>query len=179
MNTDITDASVSWPARLRARLRRHPLPIEAHLDECLTLTYAVPPAIAGPLLAPGLELEMWNGYAFVAVALVQTRSLRPAGLPAGCGSDFFLAGYRIFARFRAADGRTLRGLRILRSDANRWAMVVGGNLLTHYNYHRCGAAFERIGDRLDVRVDSPDAGGSLELSANLNDASLPAPSPFQ
>ena len=61
----------------------------------------------------------------------------PPGMPAALGQDFFLAGYRVFTTFRAPTGRRLRGLRILRSDANRARMVTGGNLLTHYNYHRC------------------------------------------
>jgi uncharacterized protein YqjF (DUF2071 family) len=166
-------------ATLRARLRRHPFPVEAHFDDCLTLTYALPPDLLRKLLPPGLDLETHNGHGFVAVALVQTRSLRPAGLPAAWGRDCFLAGYRVFARFRAADGRTLRGLRILRSDADRWSMVAGGNLLTRYNYHRCRAAIDKGRDRLDIRVTTPDAAGSLEVTANLNDAALPAASPFR
>ena len=195
MSTDITDvivrlhragraaawiaAGARWPSALRARLRRHPIPVEARFDDCLTLTYAVPPDVLRPLLPPGLELDTFNGHAFIAVALVRTRALRPAGLPASCGRDFFLAGYRVFTRFRASDGRTLRGLRILRSDADRWSMVAGGNLLTHYNYHRCRAAIEKKGYALSMRVSSPDGTGDLDLAVNLNDASLPAGSPFQ
>jgi uncharacterized protein YqjF (DUF2071 family) len=172
-------AGLRWPSRLRARLRRHPFAVEAHFDQCLTLAYALPPDVLHPLLPPGLELETFGGFGFVAVALVQTRALRPAALPAVFGRDFFLAGYRVFARFRTADGRTLRGLRILRSHADRWSMVAGGNLLTHYNYHRCRAAVERTGDRLRIRVTTSDAAGALDVTANLNDASLPPASPFQ
>ena len=88
----------------------------------------------------------------------RARSLRPAGLPAFVGQDFFLAGYRVFARLRLSDGRTLRGLRILRSDADRWSMVAGGNLLTHYNYHRCSADVDVAGDR-GGRGRDPACGG--------------------
>ena len=77
------------------------------------------------------------------------RCARP-DCPGGCGQDFFLAGYRVFTTFRVPDGRTLRGLRILRSDANRGAMVAGGNLLTHYNYHRCDARIDASADRIAV-----------------------------
>jgi len=172
-------AGARWPSRLRARLRRHPIPIEAHFDNCLTLTYALPPEVLKPLVPPGLELDTFRGHGFVAVALVQTRGLRPAGLRPAFGRDFFLAGYRVFTRFRAEDGRTLRGLRILRSDADRWSMVVGGNLLTHYNYRRCHADVEQRGDLLRVRVDTRDSAGALEVTANLNDAALPDGSPFE
>jgi uncharacterized membrane protein YphA (DoxX/SURF4 family) len=137
---------------LRAWLRRHPIAIEAHFRDCLALTYAVPAAVLRPLLPPGLELETLRGYGFLAVALVQTESLRPAGFPKRCGQDFFLSGYRVFVRFRTPEGKSIRGLRILRSDANRWRMVMGGNLLTHYNYHQCSGGIDSSQDRIRVQT---------------------------
>ena len=58
------------PWNLRARLRRHPIPIKAHFDQCLTLTYALPARVLRPLLPPGLELDDGGGHGFVAVALL-------------------------------------------------------------------------------------------------------------
>jgi hypothetical protein len=169
--------AAAW-RRLRARLRRHPFPIQAHFRECLTLTYALPAATLRPLLSPGLELETVGGYGFVAVALVQTQALRPAGLPAALGQDFFLAGYRIFATFRTPSGRKLRGLRILRSDANRARMVSGGNLLTHYNYHHCTSSVDATSDRIRIAVSTADHLGDLRVTADLSQPALPAGSPF-
>jgi uncharacterized membrane protein YphA (DoxX/SURF4 family) len=171
-------AGSRWPFALNARLKRHPLPIDAHIDDCLTLTYALPEEALRPLLPRGLKLDTFGGCGFIAVALVQTRSLRPAGFPKGCGQDFFLAGYRVFTTFRTEDGRTLRGLRILRSDADRWAMVAGGNALTHYNYHHCEVAIDKSPDRLRIAVTAPDSIGSLDVTADLTDTRLPAGSPF-
>ena len=164
--------------RLRARLRRHPFAIEAHFRHCVTLTYALPAATLRPFLSPGLELETVAGFGFVAVALVQTEALRPAGMPAGLGQDFFLAGYRVFTTFRAPGGRRLRGLRILRSDANRGRMVSGGNLFTHYNYHRCTSSVDATSDRIRVAVATADGTGDLRLTADLSTPALPAGSPF-
>lgn len=176
--------SLAWmvaarePLRLRARLRRHPIPIEAHFRECLTLTYALPPEVLRPLLPPGLELDTFEGHGFVAVALVQTDALRPAGLPPGMGKDFFLAGYRVFTRFRRPEGHRIRGLRILRSDADQACMVTGGNLLTHYNYHRCSASVEVSSGRIRVDVRTPDHTGDLRVTADLSSSALPEGSPF-
>jgi hypothetical protein len=171
-------AGAHAPWHFRARLRRHPFPVEARFRDCLTLTYALPADVLRPLLSPGLELDTVGAYGFVAVALVRAEALRPAGLPAALGQDFFLAGYRIFTTFRAPGGRRLRGLRILRSDANRTGMVAAGNLFTHYHYHRCTATIETAGDAVQVAVRTPDRGGDLFLTADLSNPALPAGSPF-
>jgi hypothetical protein len=173
-----TAAGWRGPARLRARLARHPFAVDAHFRDCLTLTYALPAHVLRPLLPPGLELETVNGSGFVAVALVQAESLRPAGLPAAAGQDFFLAGYRVFTRFRTRTGRRLRGLRILRSDTDRLPMVAAGNLLTHYNYHRCTSAVRRTDDAIGFEVRTRDGAGDLQITAHPHEHRLPHGSPF-
>lgn len=160
------------------RLRRHPFPVEARFDVSLVLTYALPPEHLEPLLPPGLELDTFDDLGFLAIALVQTRSLRPAGFPAFLGRDFFLSGYRIFTRYRNLQGRRLRGLRILRSDTDRRIMVRLGNLLTRYGYHLVDVDLERDGPRLEVRVGSRDGETDLHVEAHLDRPELPAGSPF-
>lgn len=172
-------AARSRSANVFTMLRRHPIAVKASFRHCLTMTYALPPDVVRRLLPPGLEVETHDGHAFLAVALVQTTSLRPAGLPAQLGQDFFLAGYRVFTRFTRPDGRRLRGLRILRSDANRVGMVIGGNLLTHYNYHRSDAAIEASPVRLHVAVCASDDHGTLDVVADLSNEALPPGSPFR
>jgi len=171
-------AASRQPAGLVTRLRRHPIAIEAHFRHCLTLTYALPPDVLRPLLPPGLELDTYDGHAFVAVALVQTEKLRPAALPAALGQNFFLAGYRIFTTFTPPGGKTVRGLRILRSDADRAGMVAGGNLLTHYNYHRCQATVVDSSSCLHVSVRTVDGLGALDVRADRSREMLPAGSTF-
>ena len=115
---------------IRDLLRRHPFSIQAHFRYSLVLTFAYPEALLRPLLPDGLQLDTYAGCGFLAIALVRTEGLRPLGWPTWTGRNFFLSGYRIFSRFRAPDGRELRGLRILRSDADKWSMVRAGNLMT-------------------------------------------------
>lgn len=160
-------------------LKRHPIPIQAHFRHCLVLTYAVDPHAVAPLVPPGMMLDLFEDRAMLAVALVQTEALRPRGWPRWTGRDFFLAGYRVFVKYRTPERRTLRGLRILRSDTDRLLMVAGGNLLTHYQYRRCDARVVATGDRLDIRVRTPHRQADLHVRANLaGDGALPAGSPF-
>src|SRR5215472_6465321 len=97
-------------------LQRHPFGVEAFFRRSLVLTYAVPQSILTPLLGPGLELDTYEDWGFLAIAMVETQALRPRGFPTWLGRDFFLSGYRIFSRFARPGKQTLRGLRILRSD---------------------------------------------------------------
>jgi hypothetical protein len=159
-------------------LQRHPFPVTAHFKHSLVLTYAVRPEILLPLLPPGLQLDMHDDWGFVAVAMVQTENLRPAIMPRCVAQDFFLAGYRIFAQCK--DGqRNLRGLRILRSDTDRRLMVVGGNLLTHYNYRKCDVKIFETPQRLDIRVRTPQATADVDVSMDRAQGSLPKSSPFR
>jgi hypothetical protein len=158
-------------------LRRHPVPIQAFFNYSLALTFALPVDALEPLLPPGLALDTWRGHGFLAIALVDTAGLRPVGAPRFLGQDFFLVGYRVFARARnAADGSAsaLRGLRILRSDANRVRMVVGGNLLTRYAYRLARVDVSADGGRLEIRVRTRGGTADLHVVAHT-DSTCTAP----
>jgi hypothetical protein len=161
-------------------LKRHPIPIVAWFEDSLVLTYALPRERLRPLLPPGLELDGLGDFGFLAVALVQTRRLRPAGFPAICGQDFFLGGYRIFARFTTRKGRRLRGLRILRSDTSHRRMACAGNRLTHYNYQLAKVRTRKASGQFEVEISTFDGRANLHVIANLAArGGLPLSSPFR
>ena len=153
-------------------LKNHPFGVEAYFDFSLVLTFAVPKETLEGLIPPCLTLDMLDDkWAFVAVAMVQTRALRPKGFPRILGNDFFLIGYRIFTRYTSSADKRLRGLYILRSDTNKRKMQFLGNIFTHYTYtttdistvvqgtrmniHSVGSQFEVIIDAGDKEVEMP------------------------
>jgi uncharacterized protein YqjF (DUF2071 family) len=162
------------------QLKRHPFAVRAWFRHSLVLTYAFPEALLRPLLPPGLELDTYEGFGFVAIALVQTENLRPERMPAWLGQNFILTGYRIFARYHTTENRVLRGLRILRSDTNRRLMALAGNFLTHYNYRFARVQWQETSDHLDIKVSTPHAEADLDFTAFLKKepAPLPTESPF-
>ncbi len=166
--------------RLVYQLQRHALAIKAYLTASLVLAYALPAEVLEPLLAPGLRLDTYGEYGFLAIALVETRALRPACLPEALGLDFFLAGYRIFTRYQTPSGRTLRGLRILRSDTDRHVMKTFGNLLTHYGYERSRCKVGRSEKAYAVEVRTADGTADLQVEADISVGALSPPqgSPF-
>ena len=116
-------------------LKDHPFAVEAFFESSLVITFAVLKEELQSLIPECLELDTYNDkYAFIAVAMVQTKDLRPKGFPKFIGNDFFLIGYRIFVRYTNNRGKRLRGLYILKSETDKRKMEFMGNIFTHYNY---------------------------------------------
>jgi len=164
-----------------AALRRNPFPVEAWFDFSITLTFAVPKAELAARLPACLEAETFDDrWAFIAVAFVQTRHLRPRGWPRIFGRDFLLAGYRHFVAYRAQDGRRLRGLQIIRSETDRRTMAFFGNLLTPYHYTHTPLKL----DQRDGVYHLADERSGLRVAAFAETAAageppLPVGSPFR
>jgi len=116
-------------------LKNHPFAVEAFFESSLVLTFAVPKEQLETSIPECLQLDTFNDkWAFLAIAMVQTKGLRPKGFPEFMGNDFFLIGYRVFVRYTNNAGKNLRGLYILKSETNKKKMELMGNIFTHYNY---------------------------------------------
>ncbi len=116
-------------------LKNHPFAVEAYFESSLVLTFAIAKEQLQHIIPECLQLDVFQDkWAFVAVAMVETKSLRPKGFPKFMGNDFFLIGYRVFVRYTNNDGKNLRGLYILKSETDKKKMEFLGNIFTHYNY---------------------------------------------
>jgi len=116
-------------------LKNHPFAVEAFFESSLVLTFAVPKEQLKTYIPECLQLDTFNDkWAFVAIAMVQTKDLRPKGFPKFMGHDFFLIGYRVFVRYTNNAGKNLRGLYILKSETDKKKMELLGNIFTHYKY---------------------------------------------
>ncbi|HMK20131.1 MAG TPA: DUF2071 domain-containing protein [Chitinophagaceae bacterium] len=116
-------------------LKNHPFAVEAFFKSSIVLTFAIPKEKIPNLIPECLELDLFNDkWAFIAIAMVQTKDLRPKGFPRILGNDFFLIGYRVFVRYINSSGKKLRGLYILKSETDKRKMEFFGNIFTHYNY---------------------------------------------
>src|SRR3954467_9326034 len=105
-------------------LKDHPFAVESFFETSLVLTFAVRKEELALHIPECLELDTWNDtWAFLAVAVVKTRGLRPKGFPRFMGNDFVLTGYRIFVRYTTSEGKRLRGLFIIRSETDKRKMA--------------------------------------------------------
>jgi hypothetical protein len=158
-------------------LKNHPFAVETFFENSLVLTYAVPKEELQKLIPECLELDTFNDtWAFVAVAMVKTKDLRPKGFPAFMGNDFILTGFRIFVRYTTSAGKRLRGLYILKSETNKARMSFFGNIFTHYNYGTTDIDFNKTSGRIGVKSVQSD----IDIVVNTHDpeVKLPADSPF-
>jgi uncharacterized protein YqjF (DUF2071 family) len=159
-------------------LKDHPFAVEAFFESSLIFTYAIPKEQIQSLIPDCLELDTLNDkWAFIAVAMVQTKALRPKGFPKILGNDFFLIGYRVFVRYTNKAGKRLRGLYILKSETDKKKMEFLGNIFTHYNYTTTDIQQQRNHNRIDISSKRSAFAVSIEDLQGEN-ISLPAGSPF-
>lgn len=158
-------------------LKNHPFAVEAFFESSLVLTFAVPKGQLESLIPDCLELDTFKDtWAFIAVAMVQTKNLRPKGFPKFLGNDFFLIGYRIFVRYTTNTGKRLRGLYILKSETDKRKMAFFGNIFTHYHYRTVD--IHRNKSNGIVEISSARSGFKIKADISNKNAILPGNSPF-
>ncbi|MEP7076810.1 MAG: DUF2071 domain-containing protein [Acidobacteriota bacterium] len=159
-------------------LKNHPFAVDAFFETSLVVTFAVPNAEVRHLLPECLEPDTFGDrWAFIAVAMVQTKDLRPKGFPAFMGSDFFLIGYRVFVRFTDKTGRSVRGLYILGSATDKKKMEFFGNIFTHYNYTTTDIDRKTANGVTEIRSEKSRFNIAFEETGDAPVA-LPEGSPF-
>ena len=158
-------------------LKNHPFAVEAHFESSIVLTFAVKETELRGLIPRCLELDTFEeDWGFIAVAMVQTKALRPKGMPRFFGSDFFLIGYRVFVRYTNELGKRMRGLYILGSETNSRRMEFFGNIFTHYDYSTIDISVQTDGKL--TTIESEKANLKIVLNTTDEDPALPAMSPF-
>jgi len=163
---------------LFAFLKNHPFAVEAFFESSLVLTYAVPKEQLLSLLPECLQPDTFNDkWAFIAIAIVKTKNLRPKGFPEFMGNDFVLTGYRVFVRYTTSKGKRLRGLYILKSETDKKKMAILGNIFTHYKYTTTDIDLKNANDV--ITVESLHSKVNISVTTGNEEIHLPANSPFK
>lgn len=158
-------------------LKNHPFAVEAFFENSIVLTFAYPKEELTHLIPECLTLDTFKDkWAFIAIALVQTKDLRPKGFPKFFGNDFILIGYRVFVRYNNNAGKRLRGLYILKSETDKKKMELMGNFFTHYNYTTTDV--QQIQDNFQLDIKSKRSNFSMQLEIGNEETQLPENSPF-
>ena len=152
--------------------------MEAFFESSVVLTFALPREQLERLIPPCLQLDTFEDkWAFIAIAMVQTKDLRPRGFPKFMGNDFFLVGYRVFVRYTDSRGKRLRGLYIIKSETDKRKMQVMGNIFTHYQYTTTD--INRHNDEISLTISSVRSAFRIQIAKDEENVMLPAGSPFR
>jgi uncharacterized protein YqjF (DUF2071 family) len=158
-------------------LKNHPFAVEAFFESSLVLTFAVPKEELQTYIPECLQLDTFNDkWAFIAIAMVQTKNLRPKRFPEFMGNDFFLIGYRVFVRYTNNAGKNLRGLYIIKSETDKKKMEFMGNIFTHYNYTTTDILQKE--NAASKEISSTKSKFKVTIDTVAADISLPENSPF-
>lgn len=158
-------------------LKNHPFTVEAFFESSIVLTFAVAKEELESYIPECLQLDTYqNKWAFIAIAMVQTKELKPKGFPSFLGNDFFLIGYRFFVKYRNSKGKRLRGLYILKSETDSKRMTFRGNIFTHYNYTTTDINKKNENDI--VNIFSKKSNFKLIVNKTTKEIELPPNSPF-
>jgi hypothetical protein len=158
-------------------LKNHPFAVEAFFESSLVLTFALPKEQLESMIPECLQLDTFNDkWGFIAIAMVQTKDLRPKGFPKFLGNDFFLIGYRVFVRYTNNAGKNLRGLYILKSETDKKKMEFMGNIFTHYNYTTTDILQKQ--NIASKEISSAKSKFRVTIDTEAAEISLPKRSPF-
>ncbi len=115
-------------------------------QELMFLHWALPPASIRPLITGELELDLFEGMAYVGLVAFTMTGVRPVGLPAVPGlSNFHETNVRTYVHHRGRDP----GVWFFSLDAANSVAVRLARGLFHLPYHRSRMFLER------ERLDSP------------------------
>ncbi|HZU52909.1 MAG TPA: DUF2071 domain-containing protein [Holophagaceae bacterium] len=155
---------------------KNALPMQSFIRRCWLVTHRIPEADARTLLPLELAPVTHGGFGFLNTVVARMEAMRPQGLPAFLGLDYWHVGYRLYARAATPDGER-EGLYFLRSDCDRRMLALAGNLFSDFRFHTARIEVDG-GSRTSIRVEVPGAQVELDLSGE-SQVQLEAGSPFQ
>lgn len=156
---------------------KNALPMQSFISRCWLVTHRVPEAEVRTLLPPELAPVTHGGFAFLNTVIARMEAMRPQGLPAFLGLDYWHVGYRLYAKAATAEGEQ-EGLYFLRSDCDRRMLAMAGNLLSDFRFHSAQVEVMSAASTTSIRVETPGARVELDLSEE-SETRLGVGSPFE
>jgi Uncharacterized conserved protein (COG2071) len=157
------------------------LTMQGRLDPCFLLSYALPEEAVNGLLPKGIYALTHQGFAFLNIVISRILRMRPMGIPSLFGLTYWHIAYRLYASVDLAPDKTIAGLYFLRSDIDKSLMVLPGNALTDFRFHKASVQTSANGVLMRFKItqtpgEIADAEAVIETGAAGENAILP---PFQ
>lgn len=142
-------------------------------SDLLFVHWRVPPSLLEPLIPDGLEVETFDGDAWLGLVAFHMSGVRPRWFPPlPFVSTFHETNIRTYVR--APNGET--GVRFLSLDAASWPAVKVARWRWHLPYFHAAMSLEREGDGVRYashRRRTSDPRGDLKLEARFDEVLRP------
>jgi hypothetical protein len=138
----------------RARPTRRPPGTPAGTQrwrELLFVHWSLPPAAIRSLVPPGLELDLWDGRAWIGLVPFKMEAIRSSWMPARAGLDFLETNLRTYVH---RDGEP--GVWFFSLEASSWLAVRVARLGWSLPYFLAEMSSARDRDRIDYRSRRSD-----------------------
>ena len=131
--------------------------IASRFASSVVIAFPVDPTALDGVVSDRFSIELYEGVAYVAVAVVDQRDTRPKRLPGLVGAQMDLIEYLVFVRYRSVvTGRLLKGFVLLASETNSCLGARLAHWFTPYRLKRIDLR-QQVGVN-EVLVDSKAVG---------------------
>jgi uncharacterized protein YqjF (DUF2071 family) len=128
--------------------------------DLLFLHWELPVAALRPLVPARLELDTWEGRAFVGLVPFAMRDIRPGWLPRALAQNFLETNLRTYVHL---DGQE-PGVWFFSLEASSWSAVTAARLGWGLPYHHARMSMAHRGERIDYSSERRRDGARLEVS---------------
>jgi uncharacterized protein YqjF (DUF2071 family) len=143
--------------------------------ELLFVHWSVPLDAVRPLVPRQLELDPWEGRAFVGAVPFRMHDIRPRWLPPALALDFLELNLRTYVHHRGRPGVWFFSL-----EASSWLAVRAARATWNLPYHHASMATERAGDRIRYRSRRRSSGAAFDAEYTIGEAlGASAPGTFE
>lgn len=155
--TEKTRGAASAKIQQTRGLDRGPFVAEQHWLDLLFAHWPVPKRTLEPLVPAGLELDLWEGGAWVGVVPFRLEGLKARGLVGiPSATDFLELNVRTYVKVG-----DLTGVYFFSLDASSSLAVLGARTMFGLPYHKAEMSFTRVDDWIHYRSERESDGAKF------------------
>ena len=158
-------------------MRPLPFPVKAWFDTFVVLFFSIDKNKMMEQLPYPLNPDCYKEHALLAVAIVKTKNFRPSFLPSWMGMKFNLVGYRFLSTYQLNETKSIRGLKIIKSQTDQKFMKFFGDKLSQYKFNYNPIKIETRDDLVIIEGEGIDI--KLRVHENPSNTPLPTQSVFE
>lgn len=132
--------------------------------ELLFLHWTFAPEVIRPLVPKSLELDLYDGRAYVGMVPFRMDDIRSAWMPKRAGLEFLETNVRTYVHHRGKPGVFFLSL-----EASSWLAVRVARFVWGLPYHFAAMSSEKVGDRVKYATARKSGGARFEVEYSLGE----------